>query len=154
MKKLAPQETRTYFISTSCDSTKRVFQVERMSDLLKSVILTNREKQRYQLHAFVIMPDHLHLLLTPAPEVSLEKAVQFIKGGFSFLAKKELGYIWEVWQRSFNEHQIKDRQDYDGHVSYIHENPVRAHLVDRVELYPWSSYGMDLDPMPFHFRDT
>jgi hypothetical protein len=38
----------------------------------------------------------------------LEKAVQFIKGGFSFRAKKELGFAWSVWQESFTNHRIRD----------------------------------------------
>ena len=44
-----------------------------------------------QVHEFVFMPNHVHLLITPAPDVSLEKAMQFIKGGFSYRAGKELG---------------------------------------------------------------
>jgi putative transposase len=42
----------------------------------------------YRLHAFVVMPDHLHLLITPFD--TIEKSVQLIKGGFSFRAKREL----------------------------------------------------------------
>jgi hypothetical protein len=43
-------------------------------------------------HEFVIMPNHLHLLLTPAAEIPLEKALQFIKGGFSYRAKREIHF--------------------------------------------------------------
>jgi len=58
----------------------------------------------YLLHEFVIMPDHFHVLITPL--TSLEKAIQFIKGGFSFRAKKELGSNMEVWQKGFSDHRI------------------------------------------------
>ena len=44
------------------------------------------------------MPEHFHLLLTPAPDVSWEKLAQFIKGGFCFSVKHELGLAIEVWQ--------------------------------------------------------
>jgi putative transposase len=50
----------------------------------------------YLLHEFVIMPDHIHVLITPT--TSLEKSVQFIKGGFSYRAKRELGSNMEIWQ--------------------------------------------------------
>ena len=50
-----------------------------------------RNQGRFLLHEFVLMPDHLHLLLTPARDISLEKALQFVKGGFPFRVKRELG---------------------------------------------------------------
>jgi REP-associated tyrosine transposase len=102
----------------------------------------------YLLHEFVVMPDHIHVLLTP--KTSLEKAVQFIKGGFSFRAKEELGSNLEVWQKGFSDHRIRDAGDYLRHVSYIRENPVRKHLCERAEEYPYSSAraGCELDPVP------
>ncbi len=102
----------------------------------------------YQLHEFVVMPDHIHVLLTP--KTSLEKAVQFIKGGFSFQAKKELGSNMEVWQKGFSDHRIRDAADYLHHVTYVRENPVRKHLCERAEEYPYSSAypGVELDPVP------
>ena len=84
---LAPQETRTYFLTFVCAQRWRLFQVERNAELMLSVLQMQREVGRMQVHAFVLMPDHVHLLLTPAPEVSLEKSVQFVKGGFSFCSR-------------------------------------------------------------------
>ena len=89
------------------------------------------------------MPDHLHILLTPL--TSLEKAVQFIKGGFSYRAKKELGSNLEVWQKRFADHRIRDDDDYRLHVIYIRQNPVRKHLCERPEEYPYSSARCDFD---------
>jgi putative transposase len=102
----------------------------------------------YLLHEFVVMPDHIHVIL--APLTSLEKAVQFIKGGFSYRAKKELGSNMEVWQKGFSDHRIRDVEDYLKHVSYVRENPVRKHLCERAEDFPFSSAfpGFELDPVP------
>jgi putative transposase len=102
----------------------------------------------YLLHEFVIMPDHIHVLLTP--KTNLEKAVQFIKGGFSYRAKKELGSNMEVWQKGFSDHRIRDAEDFQRHVSYIRENPVRKHLCERREEFLYSSAreGFELDPVP------
>jgi REP element-mobilizing transposase RayT len=58
-----------------------------------------REQRKYLLHEFVVMPDHFHLLITPIE--TLERALQLIKGSFSFRAKKELGFVGEIWQKSF-----------------------------------------------------
>jgi len=102
----------------------------------------------YLLHEFVIMPGHIHVILTPL--TSLEKAVQFIKGGFSYRTKKELGSNMEVWQKGFSDHRIRDAEDYLKHVSYVRENPVRMHLCERPADFPYSSAfpGFELDPVP------
>jgi len=102
----------------------------------------------YLLHEFVIMPDHFHALITP--QTSLEKAVQFIKGGFSYRAKKELGSNMEVWQKGFQDHRIRDASDCAVHVSYIHNNPVKQHLCERADEFSYSSAhsGFELDAVP------
>jgi len=102
----------------------------------------------YLLHEFVLMPDHFHVVMTPIG--SLQRAVQFIKGGFSFRAKKELGSNMEVWQKGFSDHRIRDAEDYERHVHYIHFNPVRKHLCDKPSEYVYSSAhpGFELDAPP------
>jgi putative transposase len=95
------------------------------------------------------MPEHFHALITPAPDVSLEKAMQFIKGGFSFRLKSK----HEVWMRSFNESQILSEEKFIRCVRYIEENPVRRGLVATPEAYPFSSATCRLmDPMPLHLH--
>src|SRR6266540_1217419 len=94
---LAPQSIRTFFVTFSTAGRRSIFQSDQFATLLLSVLGDNRLKRRFELHEFVIMPDHVHLLITPAPDVSLEKAVQYIKGGFSFRAKRELGSAMEIW---------------------------------------------------------
>jgi putative transposase len=69
-----------------------------MATLLVDVLMSNVQQERFQLHAFVIMPTHLHALLTVQADMTIEKAAQYIKGGFSFRVKRELGHTHEVWQ--------------------------------------------------------
>jgi putative transposase len=94
------------------------------------------------------MPDHIHLLLTPEPEISLEKTMQYIKGAFSFRLKSKS----DVWERSFTNHRVADRHDYITHLTYIHRNPIRANLTTQPELYPHSSTNPThaTDPSPSH----
>ena len=99
---LAPQETRTFLISSVTWKRRLILQSNSLCELLLDVIRENRSKQRLQVHEFVFMPDHVHLILTPAPLVSVEKAVQFIKGGFSYRAKRELNFNHEIWQQGYN----------------------------------------------------
>jgi len=113
--RLAPQETRTYFVTSVTAQRRRLFQVTCTAALLQGTILDYRGQGRFLLPAFVIMPDHFHALITPAPDVSLEKAMQFIKGGFSFRLKSKL----DVWMRSFNESQILSAEKFVSCVRYI-----------------------------------
>jgi len=83
------------------------------------------------------MPEHFHILITPS--VTLERAVQFIKGGFSFRAKKELQSNMEIWRTGFSDHRIRDLEDYQNHVGYIYRNPVGRKLVEKAEDYPYCS---------------
>jgi putative transposase len=97
--------------------------------------LAHYEGSGYKLHAYVVMPDHLHLLITPAE--SVEKSVQLIKGGFSFRARRELDWIGEVWQPGFTDHRIRDEEDWLRHLGYIRQNPVDARLVEDSVLYEY-----------------
>lgn len=128
---------RTFFVTTVIWQRIPLFRKAQPAELMMDVLAHYRNEKKYNLHEFVIMPDHLHLLLTPAPEISLERAVQLIKGGFSYrMGKAKRGL---VWQESFTNHRIRDEEDYAHHAEYIRMNPVRAELVGRPELYSYSS---------------
>ena len=138
---------QTYIVTTSTWERRALFHNERWAKLLIDTLYHYRGSA-YLLHAFVVMPEHIHLLITPL--TSLEKSVQFIKGGFSHRAKKELGSNMEVWQKGFSDHRIRDAGDYQLHVTYMRANPVRKHLCERTEDYPYSSAcpGFELDEVP------
>ena len=128
---------RAFFITTVTWQRTPLVRPAQPAELMMDVLEHYREQKKYVLHEFVIMPDHLHLLLTPAADISLERAMQLIKGGFSYrLGKTKRGL---VWQESFTNHRIRDDQDYEHHAEYIRMNPVRAHLAERPDLYPYSS---------------
>jgi putative transposase len=147
--RLAPQETRTYLVTAVTAQRRRLFQVTATAKLLEQTILDYHSQEKFFLHAFVIMPDHFHALITPAPDISLEKAMQFIKGGFSFRLKSKL----DVWMRSFNESQILTKEKFVSCVRYIEENPVRQRLVSTPGEYSFSSSSCEqLDPMPLHLE--
>jgi putative transposase len=154
IRKLAPQTTRTFFITTNTWGRRSLFQTDRMCQLFMDVLQKNRQLRRFELHEFVVMSEHIHLLITPAAQHSLEKCTQFIKGGFSFRAKKELGFNHEVWMPGSNEHRVKDGRDYAEHVRYIRENPVKAGLVTSPQEFRFSSASglWELDPAPAHFQ--
>ena len=81
----------TYFVTTSTWEKKNILQSERMAELLINVLHHYRAQQKYLLHEFVVMPNHFHLLISPIKETTLERAMQLIKGGFSFRPRRS----WE-----------------------------------------------------------
>lgn len=123
----------TYFITAATHARRRLFQVSANADLFLTTLQHYRREGHYKLHAFVVMPDHIHLLLTPTE--TLERTMQLIKGGFSHRLASKL----PIWQRSFTDHRIRDRGDFEIRRHYIHQNPVRADLSERAENYTYSS---------------
>jgi putative transposase len=101
-----------------------LFRQPRAAELMMVVLHHYLEQEKYFLHEFVIMPDHLHLLLTPAAEVSLERAMQLVKGGFSFrIKKKKRGASGRRASRIIDSAMRKISSITQG---YIRMNPVRA----------------------------
>jgi len=94
---------------------------------------------KFKVHEFVVMRNHFHVLLTIGQGMTIERAVKLIKGNFSFRAKRELGFQWEIWQRGFSDVRITDRASYKRHVEYINENPVKAGYARSAEEYPYCS---------------
>jgi putative transposase len=143
----ATNNSQTYMVTSSTWERRTLFQAGPWTNLLIDTLCHYRPFA-YLLHEFVIMPNHFHVLITP--QTSLEKAVQFIKGGFSYRAKKELGSNMEVWQKGFQDHRVRDANDYAVHVSYIYNNPVNERFCERPHEFLYSSAyaGFELDAIP------
>lgn len=116
---------------------RRLLQSERNAGLLIDVLRSLVAERKFELHDFVIMPDHLHLLLTVYNEMTIEKAMQFVKGRYSYRLKHEFEYLGEVWQRGFSEVQVMNRENFEAHREYIAQNPVKAGLAGSAEEFPF-----------------
>ena len=140
----------TYFVTFSTWQRRRLFVVESYARLFLKTLYSYRRQGRFELYVFVLMPEHAHLLLTPSPGVTLERSIQFIKGGYSHALGGDLGRKGEVWQRGFTDHRIRDCEDFGEHRAYIHENPVKRGLVECASEYRYcSAYpGFKLDSWP------
>jgi putative transposase len=139
----------TYFVTANVLERKTLFHVEKIASLFVEVMLNYRAKKKYLLHEFVVMPDHFHLILTPEG-ITLERAMQLIKGGFSFQLNKNLKVKQEAWQPSFMDRRVRDSLEYQRFKDYIWQNPVKRFLAKTPEEYPYSSAhpSFQLDPAP------
>jgi REP element-mobilizing transposase RayT len=92
---------------------------------------------RYQLHAFVVMPNHVHLLVTPG--VTTRQWLGPLKGFTAHQANDVLGRRGPFWQDESYDHLIRDDQQFRRVQRYIEHDPVRAGLAASPEQFAWSS---------------
>ena len=99
-------------------------------------------ESRYELGAWVLMPNHVHVALRPLGDQDLASTVRSIKGSSAQAANRLLNRSGSRFRaRDYFDRRIRDR-DHEGRVTrYIENNPVRAGLCDRVQDWPWSSAG-------------
>lgn len=128
---------QTFFITANAYMKRNILQSARMAELLIDVLYSYRTQRKFLLHDFVVMPDHMHAIISPC--VTIKKAGQFVKGGFSFRAKKELGYPHNIWQPGFYDHRIRDFDEYCVYKKYVAFNPVKRGLVIAPQEFPYSS---------------
>lgn len=131
--------SRTFFITSSTAGKRNLLQSDRSAQLFIRVLYEYRAQRKFRLHEFVVMPDHFHLLITIDSATTIERAVQFVKGGFAFRAGKEFGMRAPVWQKGFHDVRVCNPLQYEKSRGYIYENPVRRGLVSKPQLYLYSS---------------
>ncbi len=137
----------TYFFTVNLANRKNTVLIDEFDKLRASI---NKVKKRHPfiLDAFVVLPDHLHVMWTlPDGDNDFSKRWMLIKAGFSRqLPKKEsinksrlMKGERGIWQRRYWEHLIRDDIDYERHVNYIHYNPVKHGYVQRAIDWPYST---------------
>jgi putative transposase len=124
----------TFFVTTSVKDRKPLLIEEKIPELIMETLQFFRRNREIFLIGYVIMPDHIHLVVTLRGELLLPVFVRRFK---SYVSKNsEMGPIWEkgCWSKVIgSEAGLRETMD------YIHLNPIRAHLVDKPEDYLWSS---------------
>jgi putative transposase len=140
----------TYFITAGTFNKAYVLQSDRMCELFCKTLFQYRDEGKLKVHAFVVMPNHIHLLITVPEGMTLERVLQLVKGGFSYQAGKQFGIRAAIWQKSFVDRRVRDASECMNFKHYIHQNPVRAELVNKAEDFFFSSANslFRLDELP------
>ncbi|HEY4355080.1 MAG TPA: transposase [Acidobacteriaceae bacterium] len=138
----ARNNQQTYFVTFQTAQRTPFFRNETWAVFFLNIV--QRYRNEFQLHDFVVMHDHIHLLITPVG--ALERGPGLLKGGFSFLVKRELAWKGDIWQEGYSDHRIPDFEDWQHDLAYIQKN------VDslRVENYRFCgrNAGLPLDAIP------
>lgn len=152
----------TYYLTCCTHNRRPLLRAGRAAQVLIELYAGYRGRGDIRLHGYVIMPDHYHVLVTLAAEPSVSNLVRKIHGLFAWrwhawagdeapALRKGRGEAGDeapalrgkarerVWQRRFYDHVVRDDEDWRMKLSYLHENPVRAGLVECAADYEWSS---------------
>jgi putative transposase len=141
------QKQSTYAITISTFQQHRHFQRTANAELFISTLFQHRDNDRFLVHGFAVMPDHVHVLITPNMDQSTARCVQFIKGGYSFAVRQQSPGA--VWHSGHHEHRVRNAEDFDNQLRYIANNPRRK----QYEAYPHvhTNYLKQLDSRPSQF---
>ena len=101
--------------------------------------LLHFDGERYRLQAWVVMPNHVHALATPAPGGELGRLVHSWKSFTAQQANRMLGRRGSMWQREYLDRFMRDGRHFEAVVAYIENNPVKARLCERTEDWPFGS---------------
>jgi putative transposase len=137
----------TFFFTVTLADRRSSVLVEHIS-ALRSAFRIARHERPFSIDAIVILPDHLHVIMTlPPDDANFSGRWRRIKGHFStqliaagVASRRHSNGELSLWQRRFWEHTIRDDGDFARHVDYIHFNPIKHSLVSRVRDWPHSSF--------------
>lgn len=94
----------------------------------------------FKLYAFVLMDNHVHLIIEAANQISISKIMQAVTLSYSVKFRKKYSYTGYVWQGRFKSNVIDGDRYIAKCIEYIHNNPVKVGIVRQAEAYLWSSY--------------
>jgi type I restriction enzyme R subunit/putative DNA methylase len=113
--------------------------------VIETIVAGEHERRFYELCAWVVMPNHVHLAILP--KVGVAVITRWLKGSTARRANQLLGRTGQpFWQDESYDHWVRNRKELDHIIGYIEENPVSAGLVDFVDLWPFSSAGWQAKP--------
>ena len=139
----------TYFFTVNCLQRKDNDCLVRNIELLRAVVAKVKYARPFHIHAWVVLPEHMHCVIElPEGDADFSTRWMLIKMLFSKgisaterrsdtrVERRERG----IWQRRYWEHLIRDEQDFQAHVDYVHINPVKHGVVKYVKDWPYSTF--------------
>ncbi|MFQ5663014.1 MAG: transposase [Terriglobia bacterium] len=142
MSRLRRLETTGKIFFVTCNVGKDVNSLSPPErDLLLTTIGQARQRLHFRLFAYVVMPNHWHALILPAPEQTIGAVMHTIKRTSALHLNSRRGTTGSLWQARFFDRFLRRVKDFNEAVDYIHTNPVRDGFTSEPGSWPWSSYG-------------
>lgn len=137
------QSRQTHFITFSCYHRQPRLRVPARCDLFLEKLEQTRRRFLLRVYGYVVMPEHVHLLVSEPDHEGLADAMHSLKLAVS-KSLPGLGLEREepaqFWQKRYYDRNVRDHEEFVEKLRYIHRNPVERGLVERPEDWPWSSF--------------
>ena len=149
------QSRLPHFITFTCYRRQSFLNTPTVRDAFLRVLERTRLRYEFLVYGFVVMPNHVHLLISEPKQGTIATVIQALKIASSRCAKthicqqkadmghKAVGHETQAtafWQRRYYDRNVRDNEEFIQELKYIHRNPVKRGLVEKPEDWPWSSY--------------
>jgi putative transposase len=131
------QSGTLHFITFSCYRRQPFFDTAHARRTFEHSLEQTRRSYRFDVIGYVVMPEHIHLLVSEPERATLSRAIQALKQSVS---QKLNGHHGRFWQTRYYDFNVGTPQKRVEKLKYIYRNPVHRGLVERSEDWPWSSY--------------
>ena len=126
-----------HFITFSCFHRLPLLDAPAARETVEVVLEQTRARHQARIYAYVLMPEHMHLLVNEPPRILL---AQFLKALKQMTSRKLRGRREKFWQDRYYDSNIRGETARSEVTRYIHRNPVKRGLVAKPEDWPWSSF--------------
>jgi len=133
------EKGQCHFVTSVTRDRTRLFEESEAVEILTAAVRFYQERGDFKLLGYVIMPDHVHLLIIPQ-KGTISDIMRNVKAYTGSTIRRKLRVDSDVWQDTFYDHLIRDEKDFEVRLHYVHNNPSQKGIVDDLDCYPYSSY--------------
>ena len=135
------QSHQTHFVTFSCYDRRPGFRSPATYNLFLTCLEEMRQRFDLRIYGYVVMPEHVHLLISEPKHKTLAGALHFLKLSFSKrLPKRKAGFSGPFWQARYYDRNVRDAEEFQTKLHYLHRNPVKRGLVRDPTQWEWSSF--------------
>jgi REP-associated tyrosine transposase len=131
---------QTHFLTFSCYRRLMLLNTTEIRELFLRTLEEARVKFAFRVYGYVLMPEHVHLLMSEPEEALLSQAIHWLKLSVAKRSLKFRSVGHPLWQARYYDHNVVDYEKYVEKLRYIHRNPVKRGLCDKPEDFQWSSF--------------
>ena len=133
-------QNAVYHITIRGNNKLNILKENKDKEMFLKSLKKFKSRFGFKLFGFVLMDNHVHLVIGTSNSVTISKIMQAITLSYSVVFRKKYPYTGHVWQGRFRSNVIDNDSYILECLDYIHNNPIRAGIVKKTKNYPWSSY--------------
>jgi putative transposase len=134
------ESAQCHFVTFSCYQRLPRLGDDSLRQLFVECLERARRSYRFRVYGYVVMPEHIHLLVSEPEIEDLAKAIQSLKIAVAQRMRYYSKTSGTFWQRRYYDHNVRGYESFVEKLRYIHRNPVKRGLVQRPEDWTWSSF--------------